>query len=195
MVAWRRARRAGTPISGRLYLHAVILCLALLALAGGLTGVSQGQSDHAVLVDIDDAINPITAGYLDRALEEAREDGAKLFIVQLDTPGGLLESTRDMVSDLLDSKVPTVVYVAPSGARAASAGTFITAAAHFAVMAPATNIGAASPVGSGRRGSAGDHQEQGHGGCRRSDEGHRHRARAERREAGGDSAEGCGLHL
>ena len=129
-------------------MRSAILCLSLLALAGGLTGVSMGQGDHALLVEIDAAINSVTAGYLDRAMEKAAEDEAELIIVQLDTPGGLLDSTRDMVSDLLDSKVPTVVYVAPAGARAASAGTFIAAAAHFAVMAPATNIGAASPVSS-----------------------------------------------
>ena len=102
-----------------------------------------------MLVDIDDAINPITAGYLERSMDQAREDGAKLVIVQLDTPGGLFSSTRDMVTVLLGSAVPSVVYVAPPGSRAASAGTFITAAAHFAVMAPATNIGAASPVAAG----------------------------------------------
>ena len=148
MATWIRTRRTRSPASGRL-LHAAILCLALLALAGGLTGVSAAKVDHAVLVDIDDAINPITAGYLERSMEQAREDGAELIIVQLDTPGGLFSSTRDMVTVLLGSAVPSVVYVAPPGSRAASAGTFITAAAHFAVMAPATNIGAASPVAAG----------------------------------------------
>ena len=148
MTTWGRTRRIGALSSGRLFLRSAILCLSLLALAGGLTGVSMGQGDHALLVEIDAAINSVTAGYLDRAMEKAAEDEAELIIVQLDTPGGLLDSTRDMVSDLLDSKVPTVVYVAPAGARAASAGTFIAAAAHFAVMAPATNIGAASPVSS-----------------------------------------------
>ena len=88
------------------------------------------------MVDIDAAINPVTAGYLERAVVQAEEDGAELVIVRLDTPGGFLGSTRDMVSVLLESRVPTVVYVAPAGARAASAGTFITAAANFAVMAP-----------------------------------------------------------
>ena len=149
MIIRRRAMRTGSLSSQRLALHAAIMCLALLALAGGLTGVSMGQGKHAVLVDIDDAINPITAGYLERAMEEAREGGAKLIVVQLDTPGGTFDATRDMVSELLGSAVPSVVYVAPGGSRAASAGAFIAAAAHFAVMAPATNIGAASPVGLG----------------------------------------------
>ena len=142
-------RRAGALSSGRPLLHAAILCLALLALAGGLTGVSIAQGKHALLVEIDAAINPITAGYLERSMDQAREDGAELVVVQLDTPGGMFDATRDMVTVLLGSAVPSAVYVAPRGSRAASAGAFVTAAANFAVMAPATNIGAASPVGAG----------------------------------------------
>ena len=77
----------------------------------------------------------------------ARLEGAKALIIQLDTPGGLLESTRSIVKEMLGSPVPLIVYVAPSGSGAASAGTFITMAAHIAAMAPGTNIGAAHPVG------------------------------------------------
>lgn len=127
----------------------LMLGLSVLALVGGLMGVALGQGRHAVLIDIDDAINRVTAGYLDRAVERAQKDSAELIIVRLDTPGGLLSSTRDMVADLLESRVPSVVYVAPGGAHAASAGTFIAAAANIAAMAPGTNIGAASPVGEG----------------------------------------------
>ena len=141
-------RGNGPHSSRRHLLRWVVLCLSLLALAGGLTGVSRGQSGHALMVDIDAAVNPVTAGFLERAVAQAEEEGAELVIVRLDTPGGFLDSTRDMVSVLLESRVPTVVYVAPAGARAASAGTFIAAAANFAVMAPGTNIGAASPVAS-----------------------------------------------
>jgi membrane-bound serine protease (ClpP class) len=126
-----------------------MLALSVLALMGGLTGAALGQGRHVVLIDIDDAINPVTAGFLDRAVDKAREDGAELIIVRLNTPGGLLSSTRDMVAKLLKDSIPSVVYVAPGGAHAASAGTFITAAANIAVMAPGTNIGAASPVGAG----------------------------------------------
>ena len=136
------------PLSKTL-IRPLMLALSVLALMGGLTGVALGQGRHAVLIDIDDAINPITAGFLDRAIDKAREDGAELIIVRLDTPGGLLSSTRDMVAKLLEDSIPSVVYVAPGGAHAASAGTFITAAANIAVMAPGTNIGAASPVGAG----------------------------------------------
>lgn len=128
-------------------LRTVLASLSALALFLGLAGTVLSRGDHAVYIEIDDAINPITAGFLERALGWAEEDGAELIIIRLDTPGGLLSSTRDMVTALLESPVPSVVYVAPGGAHAASAGTFITAAANFAVMAPATNIGAASPVG------------------------------------------------
>lgn len=135
--------------SSKALLRPLVLGLSVLALVGGLAGAALGQSRHAVLIDIDDAINPVTAGFLDRAVDKAEEDGAELIVVRLDTPGGLLSSTRDMVTKLLEARVPSVVYVAPGGAHAASAGTFITAAANVAVMAPGTNIGAASPVGAG----------------------------------------------
>ena len=135
-------------MSGR-FLRPLVLGLSALAVSAGLAGLALGQGPHALLIDIDDVINPVTAGYLDRAVGKAEGDGAELLIVRLDTPGGLLSSTRDMVTSLLESNVPSVVYVAPGGAHAASAGTFITAAANFAVMAPGTNIGAASPVGIG----------------------------------------------
>lgn len=94
----------------------------------------------------DDAITPVTRSVFADALEEARDRGAAALLVQLDTPGGLLDATRDIVSDFMTSEVPVIVWVAPAGARAASAGAFITMAAHVAAMAPGTNIGAASPI-------------------------------------------------
>ena len=128
--------------------------LMIAGFAGAL--VSQGLSvalaadPHAALIEIDDAIHPSSARFLSRAIDQATEDGAQLLIVRLNTPGGLLDSTRDMVDAILSSAIPVVVYVAPTGAHAASAGTFVTAAAHVAAMAPVTNIGAASPVGIGQ---------------------------------------------
>ena len=101
------------------------------------------------VITIDGAVDPLSARHLARGIDIAARDGAQLAIVALNTPGGLLSSTRDMVKALLGAKVPVAVYVSPPGARAASAGTFIAAAANFAVMAPGTNIGAASPVSSG----------------------------------------------
>jgi membrane-bound serine protease (ClpP class) len=97
----------------------------------------------------DDAITPVTAGYIERAITEATASSAAALVVELDTPGGLMESTRQIVKAILGSPVPVVVYVSPSGARAASAGVFITLSAHIAAMAPATHIGAAHPVNLG----------------------------------------------
>ena len=122
-----------------------------LGLAGPLAGAAFAQpstNPHALVISIDGVINPVKVRYIGRALAEAQESGAVLLIIRLDTPGGLLGSTRDIVELLLDAPVPTAVYVSPSGAQAGSAGTFITAAANFAVMAPGSNIGAATPVSS-----------------------------------------------
>lgn len=100
----------------------------------------------ALMIEIDDAIGPATSGFFVRSLEEAQERGAPLFIVQLDTPGGLDSAMRDMIKAIIASPVPVAIYVAPSGARAASAGTYLLYASHIAAMAPATNLGAATPV-------------------------------------------------
>lgn len=100
----------------------------------------------------DDIINPVAAEYIERSIDSAENDGAECLIIQLDTPGGLLTSTRTIVKELLNADVPIVVYVAPSGARAGSAGLFITLASHIAAMAPSTNIGAAHPVDLGGEG-------------------------------------------
>ena len=132
----------------RLAIIFVILGFGGAAVSAGLN-VALAAGDHIALVDIDSAIDAPTASYLNRAIQTAEDDGASVVIVTLNTPGGLFDSTRDMVETIFDSSVPIVVYVSPSGARAASAGTFITAAAHVASMAPGTNIGAASPVGIG----------------------------------------------
>ena len=131
------------------------LALVLMVLGFGGAIASQGFSvalaagPHAGLLEIDDTIQPISARYLSRGIDTASDGAAQFLIVMLDTPGGLYASTRDMVESILSSEIPVVVYVSPSGAHAASAGTFITAAAHIAAMAPVTNIGAASPVGGG----------------------------------------------
>lgn len=94
----------------------------------------------------DDTINPVTAEYIVESIDRAYKEGAQCLILKLDTPGGLLSSTRLIVKALLTSKIPIVVYIAPSGSRAGSAGVFITYASHIAAMAPSTNIGAAHPV-------------------------------------------------
>ncbi|MBC8400706.1 MAG: nodulation protein NfeD [Candidatus Marinimicrobia bacterium] len=126
------------------------------------TAISQDTTDldssgivHALTVT--GAITPITAEYICEAIEGAFEAGAQCLIIQLDTPGGLMESMREIIKCELNAGIPVVVYVAPDGARAASAGVFITLAAHVAAMSPGTNIGAAHPVMiSGLPGSPGD---------------------------------------
>ncbi len=101
------------------------------------------------LVQIDGVISPVTLRIISSALDRAEAEGSQALIIQLDTPGGLERSMRSIVQKLLNAGIPVVVYVAPTGARAASAGVFITIAAHIAAMAPATNIGAAHPVAVG----------------------------------------------
>jgi len=103
-------------------------------------------SQLVVSLKLDGAINPASAAFIEHGIDYAAEKNAQCLFILLNTPGGLLQSTRIIVSAMLDSKIPVVVYVAPSGAHAGSAGVFITMAAHIAAMAPGTNIGAAHPV-------------------------------------------------
>lgn len=123
----------------------IILSFLLLMPAGNSMA---GQGD-VCLIKISADINPGVADFMKRGMKYAAENDYGCIIIQLDTPGGLSESMREMVMDILASKLPVVVYVAPGGARAASAGVIITMAADIAAMAPGTNIGAAHPVGIG----------------------------------------------
>ncbi|MCL0044243.1 nodulation protein NfeD [Dehalococcoidia bacterium] len=116
------------------------------AIALAALGVTQAQQPHVLLLEVKGTINPVTEGFIAKGVMRAEKQDASIIIIRLDTNGGLLDSTKKITQHLLNTKVPSVVYVAPSGARAASAGTFITAAATFAVMAPGTTIGAATPV-------------------------------------------------
>ncbi|MFW6174969.1 MAG: NfeD family protein [Chloroflexota bacterium] len=128
----------------------MIFVLAGAIIAFHDTAAAQGgERPLVVVVDLEGAISPVTSRYLSRALEDASGQDAELVILRIDTPGGQLDATRQMVRDILSSQTPVVSYVAPSGARAASAGTFITTAAGVAAMAPATNIGAASVISGG----------------------------------------------
>jgi membrane-bound serine protease (ClpP class) len=104
------------------------------------------SAQRVVVIKIDGAINPVSASFIHNGIEKATREKAACLVIQLNTPGGLLQSARTIVSDILMSPVPVVVYVSPSGSHAGSAGVFITLAAHIAVMAPGTNIGAAHPV-------------------------------------------------
>ena len=118
-----RTARSGAPAArAGPALRTAVLSLSLVALLLGLTGAAMGQSRHFAYVEIEDVINPTIAGYLERAVEHAEESGAELIVVRLDTPGGFLSSTRDMVTALLEANVPSVVYVAPGGAHAGIGG-------------------------------------------------------------------------
>ncbi len=135
--------------------------IRILLLAGWLIGTLfavqvQAATDHIVVLRIDGAITPVLAGYLERGIERAEDEGASAIIIQMDTPGGLDTAMRDIIQDIINARVPVIVYVSPSGARAASAGTYITLAAHVAAMAPNTVIGAATPVQMGGDGEMSD---------------------------------------
>lgn len=118
-----------------------LLFLTILFFASGLT-----EAQSVVSININGSINPASAAFISRAITKAANQKAECILIHLNTPGGLLKSTRVIVTDILQSQVPVVVYVSPGGAHAGSAGVFLTMAAHIAVMSPGTNIGAAHPV-------------------------------------------------
>jgi membrane-bound serine protease (ClpP class) len=128
---------------------ALVAFVALCAIAGS----SIGAGKIVWVLELDGAIGPATADYFVSNLHAAERADAALFLLQLDTPGGLDHSMRDMIKAILASKVPVATYVAPNGSRAASAGTYILYASHIAAMAPATNVGSSTPVSIGGEGS------------------------------------------
>ncbi|KIC95574.1 NfeD family protein [Flavihumibacter solisilvae] len=117
------------------------ILITLIALAS-----YQLQAQKVLAIKVDGAINPVATDYIQRGIKKATDDNASCLLIQLNTPGGLLKSTRVIVQSILESPVPVIVYISPGGAHAGSAGVFITMGAHIAAMAPGTNIGAAHPV-------------------------------------------------
>ncbi len=126
-----------------------MLAFGLLLLVASF--VASQEATSVMAAKLDGVINPVAAEFISQSIERANEVGVEAFVLELDTPGGLVTSMRDIVKSILGSEVPVVVYVSPPGARAASAGTFITISAHVAAMAPQTNIGAAHPVAMGEK--------------------------------------------
>lgn len=127
------------------------LSLLVLSVAAMLAGAAVEAANPAriEILRVEGIIVPVVADYIDRGISQAEEVNAAVVIIELSTPGGLLESTREIVERIMRAEIPVVVYVSPVGARAASAGTFITLAGHVAAMAPGTTIGAATPVAAG----------------------------------------------
>ncbi len=118
--------------------------------------VSPSPVPRVVLIEIAGSINPASADHIIQGIERGEQEGADAVLLELDTPGGLVSSTKDIIQAMLNARVPVIVYVSPSGAWAGSAGTFITIAGHVAAMAPGTTIGAASPIGIGPSGGSED---------------------------------------
>jgi membrane-bound serine protease (ClpP class) len=132
------------------------LAAALLFAAGGAAAAS-----HVNEIRIKGTINPASSDFIQKAIIQSEAEDAAALLIELDTPGGLVTATKDIIQAMLNAKVPVIVYVAPQGAWAGSAGTFITLAGHVAAMAPGTSIGAAHPVGIGTPGGGGEEGEEG----------------------------------
>jgi membrane-bound serine protease (ClpP class) len=135
----------------RMWLKRLFLALLVLPVAVGLGGslIAAASPATVEVLTVDGTIVPVIADYIDRGISQAEENGATVCIIELDTPGGLLDSTKEIVQSIMNADVPIVVYVSPKDAWAASAGTFITLSAHIAAMTPGTIMGAAHPVAAG----------------------------------------------
>ena len=136
-----------------------VLALAIL-LSCSLPATATLAAGHLNAIRIAGSINPAVSDFIQKAIAQSAADGALVLILELDTPGGLVSATKDIIQAMLNASVPIVVYVSPQGAWAGSAGTFITIAGHVAAMAPGTSIGAAHPVGIGAPGGGGGGDEE-----------------------------------
>lgn len=139
-------------LPSRFGFHAFIQITSFVMLVLLHPAPSSAQGDHVALLHLKGVINPVAASYVERAIGQAEADGAIAIVIQMDTPGGLDTSMRAIIQRIIASRVPVIVYVAPPGARAGSAGVYITYSAHIAAMAPNTNIGSAHPVAMGEGG-------------------------------------------
>ena len=132
----------------------ILFILIVLLLAVSIGARAQTGGSRVDVLTVKGTINPVLTDYISRGIEQAEETGATAVVIQMDTPGGLDTAMRDIIQSIINARVPVVVYVSPAGARAASAGAYITLSAHVAVMAPNTNIGSATPVALGSEGEA-----------------------------------------
>ncbi len=133
---------------------------AVLLLGAALLAAGRADARHVNVARVAGSINPASSDYVQHAIARSESEGAAALVLELDTPGGLLSSTKDIIQAILNAEVPVIVYVSPRGAWAASAGTFITLAGHVAAMAPGTSIGAASPISAGGGGGERDEENE-----------------------------------
>src|SRR4030043_1938837 len=132
-------------------MFAKLLSLILFSLLHLSPAFSEEPKREVMVITVNGVINPVASEFIGKSIKKANEKKVEALVIELDTPGGLDTSMRTSVKDIIGSVVPVVVFVSPSGSRAASAGVFLTLAAHIAAMAPGTNIGAAHPVGIGEK--------------------------------------------
>ncbi|MDF0751360.1 nodulation protein NfeD [Marinobacter sp. 71-i] len=149
--------------SGRLPWGPAIFLLGLVLALGSLSHTVIAQQDDSptgLVLTVEGAIGPATMDYVVRGIRRAEAEGADVLVIQMDTPGGLMESMRGIIKEILSSSVPVVTWVSPAGARAASAGTYILYGSHVAAMAPATNLGSATPVQMGGLPGSGESEQK-----------------------------------
>jgi membrane-bound serine protease (ClpP class) len=144
--------------SGRSPSGALAACLVVAAMSVGLTGGDAWAAPRITQITVDGSINPASADYIIHAIEQSEANDAAALLIELDTPGGLVASTQDIIQAMLNARIPTIVYVTPRGAWAASAGTMITIAGNIAAMTPGSSIGAAHPVSIGGGGGGGEEE-------------------------------------
>lgn len=135
----------------RKFIFLALIFISTVLFLSPLLYSAQNKKSEVLVITVNGVINPVASEYIGKSIKKASEMNAEVLIIELDTPGGLDTSMRSIVKDIIGSSVPVVVYISPSGARAASAGVFITMAAHVAAMSPGTNIGAAHPVAVGEK--------------------------------------------